>query len=379
MTTDGNLLRALVHELRNSIAPLVNAVHLIRLRGPDRELLPILDIIERQTASMARTMDAIVEADRLQRGDISLKSDRIDLGEVIESAVRSAWPLIESRRQHLHFSPPPGPVWIEGDPARLAQALANVLDNAARYTDEGGDISIEIDTPAKRAEIRIRDNGRGIAREALPGIFESFAQSSPARGGAGVGLTIARRVCELHRGHIVAASEGEGRGSTFVISIPLAVEAGDSPENPFATPAAATRSARRAPDGARRILVADDNEAMRNSFAAILRELGHDVKLAADGVQALQAAESWAPEFVILDVHMPKVNGYDVARRLRSRFPSEIMRLVMMSGTDLDQTTLRAAKEAGFDYCIDKTLAVRGIEALLHGDEPSLERSANWT
>lgn len=377
MTTDGNLLRALVHELRNSIAPLVNAVHLIRLRGPDSGLLPILEIIERQTASMTRTMDTILEADRLQRGDVSLRTGRIDLAQVIESAVRSAWPLIESRRQHLHFSPPPDPIWIEGDPARLAQALANVLDNAARYTDEGGDISIEVDTPANHAEIRIRDNGRGIAAHALPGIFETFAQGSPARGGAGVGLTIARRLCELHRGRIVAASEGEGRGSTFVISIPLAVEAGNSAEDAFATPSAATRPARREQDsGARRILVADDNQAMRNSFAAILRELGHDVRLAADGVQALQIAESWAPEFVILDVHMPKVNGYDVARRLRARFASGAMRLVMMSGTDLDQTTLRAAKEAGFDYCIDKTLAVKGIEALLHGDEPSLRASA---
>ena len=206
MTTDGNLLRALVHELRNCIAPLVNAVYLIRLRGgSDPELSSILAIIERQIAAMTRTMDAIVDADMLQRGEVSTR------------------------------------------PVPLAQDSAQ-----------------------------------------------------------------------------------------------------------------------------RRILVADDNEAMRNSFAAILRELGHEVRLAVDGVQAQEIAASWAPEFVILDVHMPKLNGYDVARRLRARFPAEAMRLVMMSGTDLDQTTLRAAKEAGFDHCIDKTLAVRGIEALLRGEEPSL-------
>jgi len=376
MPTDGNLLRALAHELRNCIAPVINAVHLIRLRrGADAELAPILAIIERQIASMTRTLDQVVEADRLQRGEVSLQTQRIDLAGAIEAALQSTRPLIEIRRQQLHFSPPSRAVWIDADQARLAKALANVLDNAARYTPEGGDISIDVDARANEVEIRVTDNGSGIAPDALPGVFETFAQRRSAGGGTGVGLAIARKLCELHRGRIAAASEGEGRGSAIVISLPLPLETAGATRPVAASSAAARRPGHAKESGGRRVLVADDNQAMRNSFAAILRELGHDVMLAADGVEALQVAESWAPEFVILDVHMPKINGYDVARRLRARFPPGAMRLVMMSGTDLDQTTLHAAKEAGFDHCIDKTLAVEGVGALLRGEEPSLARS----
>jgi CheY-like chemotaxis protein len=368
----GNLLRALAHELRNSIAPVVNAVHLIRLRGSaDPELPAILSIIERQVAAMTRSLDTIVDADRLLRGETSLQTRRIDVASAVQTALQSKRPLIESRGQRLHFAPLQRPVWIDADQARLAQALANVLDNAARYTDEGGEISIEVDAGTNEVEIRISDSGRGIAADVLPEVFEAFALRHPARGGLGVGLTVARKLCELHGGRIAVRSEGEGRGSTFVISIPLALEAGDRMQSPAATSSPAANSAKVAHGpGGRRILVADDNQAVRSSFAAILQELGHDVKLAADGVQALELAEQWEPEFVILDVHMPNINGYAVARKLRTRFPPGVMRLVMMSGTDLDQATLLGAKEAGFDHCIDKTLAVKGLDALLRGEEP---------
>ena len=373
-TTGGNLLRALAHELRNSIAPVVNAVHLIRLRGSaDPELPAILSIIERQVAAMTRTLDTIVEADRLLRGEMPLQTKRIDLATAIQAALQSKRPLIESRKQHLRFEPLQRPVWIDADQARLAQALANVLDNAARYTGEGGEISIEVDVGSKEAEIRVSDTGRGIAADVVPEIFEAFAMRHPAREGMGVGLTIARKLCELHGGRITVRSAGEGQGSTFVISIPLALEAGDRMHGAAAasSPAASSTRVAHGPGGRRiRILVADDNQAVRSSFAAILQELGHDVKLAADGVQALELAEQWAPEFVILDVHMPNINGYAVARKLRTRFPPAVMRLVMMSGTDLDQATLRGAKEAGFDHCIDKTFAVQGLDALLRGEEP---------
>ena len=374
MTTGGNLLRALAHELRNSFAPIVNAVHLIRLRGSaDPELPAILSIIERQVAAMTRTLDAIVEADRLLRGEIPLQTKRIDLAAAIQTALQSKRPLIESRKQRLHFEPLQRPVWIDADQARLAQALGNVLDNAARYTGEGGEISIEVDVGTKEVEIRISDTGRGIAADVVPEIFEAFAMRHLAREGMGVGLTIARKLCELHGGRIAVRSSGEGHGSTFTISIPLALEAGDRMRSAATASSPAASSTRVTPGpGGRRILVADDNQAVRSSFAAILQELGHDVKLAADGVQALELAEQWAPEFVILDVHMPNINGYAVARKLRTRFPPAVMRLVMMSGTDLDQATLRGAKEAGFDHCIDKTFAVKGLDALLRGEEPPL-------
>ncbi|HZI84114.1 MAG TPA: hybrid sensor histidine kinase/response regulator [Casimicrobiaceae bacterium] len=365
----GNLLRALAHELRNSMAPIVNAVHLIRLRhGNDPDLAGALSIIDRQLSGMTRTLEAVGEADRLTCGETVLHRERVDLVSAIRSAVLSKKALIDSRRQSVRVVADSGPVWVDGDQARLVQAVGNVLDNAVRYTDEAGEITIEVASSSGEADVRVRDNGRGIPADVLPHVFEAFALHHPARAGLGLGLTIARAVCELHGGRISARSEGDGRGSEFSIGLPLSAQNPDRPAAP-GNAAGKSSAAKQAP-GARRILVADDNQAVRNSFAAILKQMGHEVRLAADGVQALEVAEAWSPEFVIVDVHMPKIDGYGVARRLRERFPPTQMQLVMMSGTDLDPMTLLGAKEAGFDHCVDKTLAVKGLDALLRGEAP---------
>jgi CheY-like chemotaxis protein/anti-sigma regulatory factor (Ser/Thr protein kinase) len=369
---NGDLLRALTHELRNSIAPIVNAVHLIRLRSRnDPEVPGILSIIERQVAGMTRTLEAVSEADRLARGEVTLQRQHVDLAMVVQSALSSRKASFESRRQRVSIVSGPRPVWIDADQARLAQAIGHILDNAARYSDEGGEIGIEVVAGADEVELRIKDRGRGIAADVLPHVFEAFAMRHAGRAGLGLGLGIARGLCELHGGRIDARSEGEGKGSELRITLPLAVQGTDraaAPTDPGNSPSNSTEHRR----SARRILIADDNQAVRNSFAAILREMGHDVRLAADGVQALELAESWSPEFVILDVHMPKIDGYAIARKLRARFPPEEMRLVMMSGTDLDQTTLSGAKQAGFDHCVDKTFAVKGLDALLRGEAPPI-------
>lgn len=365
----GDLLVRLTHELRNYIAPIVNAAHLIRLKsGNDPEMSGIVSIIERQIAAMTRTLEAVADADRLSQGRAPLQMERVDLAAAVQSAVQARRSIFDGRRQTVHIASAANPVWVNADRARLVQAVGNVLDNAARYGDEGGEIAIEIATTSEEARLRIADQGRGIEPEVLPHVFEAFTLRSPQRSGLGLGLAIARAICELHGGRISARSDGPGRGSEFVISLPLAPEsaAHARPSEP-ATEKSATTA--RAP-GARRILVADDNQAVRNSFAAILKEMGHDVRLAADGVQAVELAEAWSPEFVIVDVHMPKIDGYGVARKLRARFPPAKMQLVMMSGTDLDPTTLMGAKQAGFDHCVDKTLAVKGIESLLRGEAP---------
>lgn len=373
LMTRGNLLRALAHELRNSIASIVNCVHLIRLRGgADADLASALAIIDRQVASMTRALDAVVETDRLARGETVLQSQRIDLVSALQSALQNKHTLVEDRHQHVHYTPGTRPVWIDADPARLSQAIANVLDNASRYTDEGGDLTVEVTTGKSEVEVRIIDNGRGIAAEALPDVFDAFAIRHSARGGLGVGLTMARKICELHGGRITARSAGEGHGSTFTIALPLALDALERTPVDGTPVAAIDEDLPFESPGARRILVADDNPAVRNSFAAILHELGHEVRLAADGEEAIEIAQQWGPDFVILDVHMPKINGYVVARKLRARFPHGVMRLVMMSGTELDQTTLFGAKEAGFDYCIDKTLAVKALDPLLRGEAQPL-------
>jgi CheY-like chemotaxis protein/two-component sensor histidine kinase len=370
--TRGNLLRALAHELRNSIASIVNSVHLIRLRGKDADVAAALAIIDRQVASMTRALEAVVETDRLARGEAQLQSQRIDVRSVIEAALSMKRSLVDSRNQRVRYEPGKHPVWIDADPGRLTQALANVLDNASRYTDEGGDITIDVTPITSEVEIRVRDNGRGIPAETLPDIFEAFASRQSSRAGLGVGLTIARKVCELHGGRITAKSGGEGQGSTFVITLPLPIDHGERTLAPGTPAAAAVPVKVEESPGTRRILVADDNAAVRSSFAAILQEMGHEVRVANDGAEALEVAQQWVPEFVLIDVHMPKVNGYAVARKLRASFPHGVMRLVMMSGTELDQTTLFGAKEAGFDYCIDKTLAVKALDPLLRGEAESL-------
>jgi CheY-like chemotaxis protein/anti-sigma regulatory factor (Ser/Thr protein kinase) len=366
----GDNLRALTHELRNSIAPIVNAVHLIRLRtASDPDLQGILSIIERQVAGMTRTLEAVSEADRLARGETTLQRRRVDLASVIQSALSSRKPILESRRQQVRVLSGPRPAWIDADQARLALGIGNIIENASRFSDEGSEITIEIVAGAGEVELRIRDRGRGISAEAMPHVFDAFASRQPGRAGLGLGLTIARGVCELHGGRIGVRSEGEGKGSEFWMALPHAVQSAERGSAP-ASPTSREPANEHAPS--RRILVADDNQAVRNSFAAILQEMGHDVRLAADGMQALEVAETWSPEFVILDVHMPKIDGYAIARKLRARFPPEAMQLVMMSGTDLDQTTLSGAKQAGFDHCVDKTFAVKGLDALLRGQAPPI-------
>jgi len=365
----GDLLRALTHELRNAIAPIVNAVHLLRMRGAGSEQADALSIIERQIAAMTRILDAVSDADRLARGEASLQRQRFDLKDAVDAAVQEKKPLSDGRGQRVRVVSGAGPVRVEADRERLVQAIGNAIDNAVRYSDEGGEIAIEIAAAADAAEIRIRDHGRGIAADVLPHVFEAFTLRHPGRAGLGIGLAITRAVCELHGGGIWVRSDGEGRGTEVTIRLPRARDqaemAGPGVE-PDATGASRPQSA------ARRILVADDNQAVRNSFAAILREMGHDVRLAADGVQTVELAEAWSPEFVIVDVHMPKIDGYGVARKLRARFSRDQMQLVMMSGTDLDPTTLLGAKQAGFDHCVDKTRAVKGLDALLRGEAPPL-------
>jgi CheY-like chemotaxis protein len=365
----GDLLSTLAHDLRNYIAPVVNAAHLIRLKSRnDPEMSGIVSIIERQVAAMTHTLDAVMDADRLAQGKVPLQMESVDLPAVVQSAVQARKSAFDSRRQTVRISCGPGPVRIDGDRARLAQAVGNLLDNAARYGDEGGEIAIDVATMDGEARLRIVDHGHGIEPDVLPHVFEAFTLRSPQRKGLGLGLTTARSICELHGGGISARSDGPGRGSEFVISLPLAPESA-ARARPSEAPADNSSAQPRA-SCPRRILVADDNQAVRNSFAAILKEMGHDVRLAADGMQAVELAEAWSPEFVIVDVHMPKIDGYAVARKLRARFPPAKMQLVMMSGTDLDPTTLMGAKQAGFDHCVDKTLAVKGIESLLRGEAP---------
>lgn len=383
----GDFLRVLAHELRNHVAPIKNAVQIMRLRGGSgSDLAPMLDIIERQASGIVHALEVIIDAERSSRGDIALTPSRVDIASAIHAAIGRRQAQIDSRGQRLHLSIPSAPVWVHADPARIGQVLDTLLDNATRYNEQGGDIWIEITTAREEAELRIRDSGRGMSAAFLPHAFDYFAGRSQSEHGVGVGLAVAHRIVELHGGRIDASSAGEGKGSVLVVHLPVArsdenvaeapvqEERGES-ERHAAAGDAAPGPARETTEGARlagggvqqilRILIADDSAAVRESLAAILEDMGHQVRGAQDGAEAVELAQRWLPDFVLLDIHMPKLNGFTAARALRAQFPSTVMRLVMMSGTTLDEETLAGAKAVGFDSCIDKVSAVAELQKLL--------------
>jgi CheY-like chemotaxis protein len=376
-------LTVLAHELRNHVGPIGNAVHLLRMRGgSDPNFQPMLEMIERQVAAIVREIDVIVEAERASRGDLRIESDKIDVGAVVTQAVERARPEALRRRQTLRAAQTQAPIPAYGDPARLAQVLHTVLDNAMRYTGDGGDILVAVEPTAERVAIRVRDTGIGIAADFLPRAFDYFSAPGQSGHGVGVGLAVARKLMEMQGGSIRASSAGPGAGSEFVIELPIARPEARVREGGNANPAIAGHDARdNAPfrgesttggsgHRARRVLVADDSAAVCESLSNLLQDLGHDVQSARDGEEALELAQRWQPDFVLLDIHMPKQNGFVVAKALRARFSSEKMKLVMMSGNNLDDATLAGAKAAGFDTCIDKVFAFSELEKLLASATP---------
>jgi len=372
-------LSVLAHELRNHVAPIRNAVHLLRLRGgSDPNIGPMLEMIERQVAAIVHELEVIVEAERASRGDLLIESAKVDVSALVSQAVERARPEAMRRRQTLRVEQMQAEVPAYGDPSRLAQVLDTVLDNAMRYTPNGGDILVEVEPAADGVAIRVRDSGSGIAADFLPRVFDYFSGRDRLEHGVGVGLAVARKLMQMQGGSIDARSAGLGAGSEFVIGVPVA-----SPEARVrGTPNADSASTRH--DGednarpcvgssatggsgnrTRRVLVADDSAAVCDSLSNLLQDLGHDVQSVHDGEQALELAQRWQPDFVLLDIHMPKQNGFMVARALRARFSSEQMKLVMMSGDNLDDAILAGAKAAGFDTCIDKVFAFSELEKLL--------------
>ena len=382
----GDFLRVLAHELRNHVAPIKNAVQIMRLRGGSgSDLAPMLDIIERQAFGIVHALEVIIDAERSSRGDIALTPSRVDIASAIHTAIGRRQAQIDGRGQRLHLSIPSAPIWVHADPARIGQVLDTLLDNATRYNEQGGDIWIEATTAREEAELRISDSGRGMSAAFLPHAFDYFAGCSQSEHGVGVGLAVARRIVELHGGRIDASSAGEGKGSVLVVHLPVARSDENVAEAPVkeerseserhaAAGDAAPGPARETTEGARaggglqqilRILIADDSAAVRESLAAILEDMGHQVRGAQDGAEAVELAQRWQPDFVLLDIHMPKLNGFTAARALRAQFPSTVMRLVMMSGITLDEETLAGAKAVGFDSCIDKVSAVAELKKLL--------------
>jgi PAS domain S-box-containing protein len=358
-------LAMLAHELRNPLAPIRNAAHTLALLGTgDDRVRWVSGVIERQVGLMTRLVDDLLDVSRITSGKITLQRTTVSVREVLAQSVETARPLAESRGQALEVDVPEDAGWVDGDPARLAQAVGNLLDNAIKYTDDGGRIWLRARVEADEVVIVVEDSGVGVDPELLPHVFDLFIQADRSlerkQGGLGLGLTLVRRLVEMHGGRVEAASAGPGFGSAFTIRLPcLAAE-----EVVEAAPAAEPAEAARPAGPARRILVVDDHQDSTDSLALFLRLRGHEVRTAQDGPTALDEIERYRPEVVFLDLGLPGMSGYDVARRVRMRTDLGPLQLVALTGygTDGDRQKTR---DAGFDVHLAKPVDPRAVDALL--------------
>jgi PAS domain S-box-containing protein len=350
----------LAHELRNPLAPIRNAVALMGRRGLQDPLIESMrQTIDRQSQNLTRIVDELLDVNRVARGQFTIEKQSIDLRDVLARAVETSRPVIDARGHRLHLSIGDQPIDCFGDPMRLAQVVVNILNNAAKYTRDGGDIWLSAECTETRVDLRIKDNGRGIDRSSIDRIFDLFMQIDPATGsalgGLGVGLALVRRIVELHGGSVLALSDGAGRGSEFVVRLPLARRDTSAPTAAPAEPAGEEQVAHR-------ILVVDDNVDAANSLASLMTVHGHDVRTAFDGPSGIAIAQDFAPDVAMLDLGMPGMNGYDVARALRSSLPQCINIAVTGWGHDAAK---RQSKEAGFDYHLVKPVSESDLVKLL--------------
>ncbi|MDB6042659.1 MAG: response regulator [Gammaproteobacteria bacterium] len=369
-------LAMLAHELRNPLAPIHNAIQLMRRKQlGDPQVVWSRDIIERQVVHLTRLVDDLLDVSRITRGKINLNKEVIELKTLVARTVEIAQPLIEERGHTLTVAVPDRMLAVLGDPTRLTQALGNVLGNAAKYTEGGGRITLSVTAIGAEVEIRVRDSGIGIPAELMPMIFKLFTQldrtSGPAQSGLGIGLALVQRLVEMHGGSVSAHSEGLGRGSEFVIRLPLFLgEAASSGQNLRSsnTPSGLEQSMinGEAIRTQRRILVADDNNDALESLATLLQLSGHEVFTAPNGAAALEAAERQRPEVALLDIGMPKLDGYEVARRIRAAPWGQRITLVALTGWGQDSDR-RRSQEAGFDSHLVKPLDLDKLTDLLAG------------
>ena len=346
-------LAMLSHELRNPLSPLRNASHML-MQGDtqDPKIIWSRGVIERQLKHLIRLVDDLLDVSRIARGKIVLVSERVNVADIVASATEIVQPLLEQKKQHLELNAESLDLFVRGDPVRLTQVVGNLLHNAAKYTGEGGRIVLTTRSNGGRAEICVRDSGIGISADSMPRIFELFTQIPSERvntsGGLGIGLALVRALVELHGGEIIAASDGLDRGSEFTVRLPL-----------FASAAIASDTVKAIPSKdhvvpvRRNILIADDNQDALESLALMLRLEGHEVHCASDGEEALALAGLRRPEIVVLDVGMPKLDGCEVARRIRAESWGRGAVLVALTGwgQDVDR---RRSREAGFDMHLVK-------------------------
>jgi signal transduction histidine kinase/CheY-like chemotaxis protein len=350
------------HELRNSLTPIHLATASMAKRDLDEPLEQMRQTIDRQSVILKRLIDDLMDLNRIERGDLAIERSPFLLGDMLTGAIEASRPLMIARTHVLHTQVPTEPIALVGDAVRFSEVFINLLNNAARYTAAGGRISLIVETSRTHVTVRVVDTGQGITPDQLERVFDPFTRLAPddsrERGGLGVGLAVVRRIVEMHGGTVEARSEGLGRGSEFIVRLPLAQRA----------PRPANETPR--PDRDRtqsfRILCVDDDQQVATGLARLLASMGHQAVIAHTGEAALRTAHSLQPEIVLMDIDMPGMNGYEVARRLRQQQGDAQPRLVALTGWG-QQSDKQRARDAGFERYVVKPVTGDALESVLAG------------
>jgi len=365
-----DFLSMLAHELRNPLAPICNASQLLRLNSTDddAELKWITDVIDRQVQQMVRLIDDLLDVSRITSGKIRLKREVIDITRVVSHAIEASQPLIDERDHRLTVVVPSQPIWIEGDQTRITQVVTNLLNNAAKYTDNGGQIQLTVRGDQSSATVCVQDNGIGIPREMLRSVFDLFTQVERtldrSSGGLGIGLTLVQRLVEMHGGSVIAESAGAGSGASFTVTLPTC--------RPIAATVPALEFSVEPSDQFRpKVLIVDDNSDAADTLATLVRLNGHQVQVAYDGMSAVTIAGGFAPDIVMLDIGLPELDGYAVAERLRDADSTRNSLLIAISGYGQPMDESRS-REAGFDMHLVKPVEFGLLLPMLRSDRWSI-------
>jgi PAS domain S-box-containing protein len=359
-------LALLAHELRNPLAPIRTGLELMRLAGNDSEVVEeVRTTMERQSQQMVRLIDDLLDVSRITRGTMELRKSRVELVTVVESAVETARPIIQDLGHELTVEIPKQPIVIEADPTRLAQVIANLLNNAAKYMPRGGRIELMAKREKSAVTISVKDTGIGIPAEMIDRIFDMFTQVDGslerAHGGLGIGLTLVKRLVEMHGGTVTARSDGANRGSEFVVRLPVVEE--------LLSQLHETNGEHVAAPGQRRIMVVDDNQNAAEVMGMLLKALGNDVRTVFSGLEAIEVAERFRPDLILLDIGMPKMNGYETARRLRDQPWGKEIVLAALTGWGQEEDK-RRTREAGFNHHFVKPVDMNVLQRFLAECEP---------
>ena len=354
-------LALLAHELRNPLAPIRSGIDLLRIKPDPAAIAVTCSVMERQVEQLTRLVDDLMQVSRISKQKLQLSKTTVELSTIVGTALDQVRPLLDKGRQKLSVKLPEEPLFLHGDPVRLSQVLGNLLDNAAKYTPEGGHISLTAEKDGENVSLSVRDDGLGIEPEKLGWIFQSFHQIDQDRApGLGLGLSLVQSLVEMHGGAVEARSEGTGKGSEFTIRLPLLMEQQDTPAS--SRPEAATAAS----TGRHRVLVVDDNVDAAVALGQLLEALGQETCVVFDGQAAMDAGSSFAPHLALLDIGMPDVNGYQVARQIRQQPWGSNVRIAALTGWSPAAVAQRVL-DAGFDLCLTKPIDLAHIEDLLRG------------